>query len=105
MSNVMGGGGGRRGFKHTLGHLGPAVQGWLSNMNACPYQYSEDNLELLDECVRAMLDHVGEAEVERERDDHLVQLFKDKAAAPALVWTVQTCWKLPKVTCRRIGLP
>jgi 3-hydroxyacyl-CoA dehydrogenase len=85
MSNVMGGGGGRGGFRHMLDHLGPAMQGWLKDMRANEYQYTPENAEKLDKSVQEELDVHDVATVEQQRDEILVRLLKDKKAASAIV--------------------
>ncbi|KAK8205265.1 hypothetical protein M8818_004977 [Zalaria obscura] len=76
MSNVMGGGGGRDGFKHLLGHLGPAAKAWTDDMNAHVYVYNEENLEALDKSVQKMLDDVDAQQVEAQRDDLLINFVE-----------------------------
>ena len=85
MSNVLGGGGGREGFRHMLGHLGPAAKVWLDDMNAHPYEYNAENLETLDRSVQEELDRHDSKAVEQQRDGLLMALLNGKKSAPALV--------------------
>lgn len=85
MSNVMGGGGGREGFKHMVRHLGPAMQGWLTDMQAHQYDFTEANLDVLDKSVQQELDVHDPTVVAEQRDQLLIRLLKDKKGASAIV--------------------
>lgn len=85
MSNVLGGGGGREGFKHTMEHLGPAVQVWLKDMAAHQYEYTPENAAILDKSVQQELDLNDLAEVETQRDRLTIKLLKDKREASTMV--------------------
>ena len=85
MSNAMGGGGGRGGFKRMLEHLGPAMEGWLGDMRSNEFQYTPENLEKLDKSVQQELDTHDIGTVEKERDQILLRLLKDKKTASAIV--------------------
>lgn len=85
MSNVLGGGGGKGGFKHLLQHLGPGIAHWVQDMRAHEYQYTDANLEKLDESVQKQLEVHDPATVEKQRDELLVKLLNDKKGASALV--------------------
>jgi 3-hydroxyacyl-CoA dehydrogenase len=85
MSNVMGGGGGRGGFKHMFNHLGLAMQGWLADMQAHAYQFTDANLDVLDKSVQQELDVYDPDIVAHQRDKVLLNLLKDKMTASALV--------------------
>ena len=85
VSNVMGGGGGKDGFKTMLSHFSGPVQGWLSDMNAHAFDYKEPGIDRLNTSVQEMLkDHDLET-VESQRDDVLIELLNLKKSAPALV--------------------
>ena len=86
MSNVMGGGGGgRSGFNHMFNHLGNAMQGWLVDMQAHAYQFTDANLDILDKTVQLELDVYDPDVVAHQRDKVLLNLLKDKLTASALV--------------------
>jgi 3-hydroxyacyl-CoA dehydrogenase len=85
MSNHFGGGGGKGGFKHMLGHLGPAAKSWLDDMHAHAYEYNESNLDVLNTSVQEMLSDMDEKQVESQRDEMLIDLLRKKKVASALV--------------------
>ena len=85
LSNVMGGGGGRDGFRHMVQHLGPAMQGWIQDMRANEFELTPENLEKLDKSVQEEIYSHNLATVEQERDRILIRLLKDKKGASAIV--------------------
>lgn len=85
MANVMGGGGGREGFMHMFDHLGPAMQGWLTDMRAHEFQFTSANGEVLDRSVQSELDIHDPTVVAQQRDQLLIRLLKDKKTASAIV--------------------
>ena len=85
MTNVLAGGGGSDGFKHTFEHLVPAMQGWLADIKKHEYQFTDDNRKLLSESVSKELADHDPDEVARERDELLVKLLNDKKTAPLIV--------------------
>ena len=85
LSNVSGGGGGQDGFRHLLEHLGPAVQGWLKDMRDQQISYDAETYEKLSESVRKEQETFDIKEVEKQRDELLVRLLKDKKTASAIV--------------------
>lgn len=85
LSNVSGGGGGTDGFRHLLEHLGPAVQGWLKDMKDKQISYDAETYDKLSESVKKEQQIFDIKEVERQRDQLLVRLLKDKKTASAIV--------------------
>lgn len=85
LSNVSAGGGGKDGFRHLLEHLGPAVQGWLKDMKDKQISYDAETYDKLSESVRKEQEIFDIKEVEKQRDELLVRLLKDKKTASAIV--------------------
>ncbi|KAI9664030.1 MAG: hypothetical protein M1821_007521 [Bathelium mastoideum] len=85
MKNVLGGGANAGGFRHLMEHVGVAMQDWLKDMAAHSYEYSEENLNVLDSSVQEMLAGVDIARLEEERNYLMIEVFKAKASAKALV--------------------
>lgn len=85
MTQVLGGGGGREGFRSGLERLGPARQAWSKDMKAHEYQYTDENVDILDDSVQKLLDARDPGKVQKERDELLIQLFKAKSKAKSLV--------------------
>lgn len=79
MANAMGGGGGTEGFRHLLEHLGPASQKWVEDSDANRFGWGVKDLDKLTESVGDELKNANIAELEKQRDRLLVQLFKLKA--------------------------
>ena len=84
MCNILGGGGGKEGFKHLLEHLGPATLVWTKDMNANAFQWTTENKAKLDESVQKWLGKVDIAAIEAERDNALIDMVKMKSEHPAL---------------------
>ncbi|KAF5983026.1 lambda-crystallin [Fusarium coicis] len=80
MSNAMGGGGGRDGFRHLLEHLGPASQQWLEHIKAGSFQWNAESLDKLTESVGDELEGADVKELEKELDRLLVEIFKLKCS-------------------------
>ena len=85
MCNILGGGGGKGGFKQLLEHLGPATVVWTKDMNANAFQWTTENKAKLDESVQEWLGKVDMAAIEAERDDCLIDILKMKSESPALI--------------------
>lgn len=85
MSNVSGGGGGRTGFKHLQAHVGATSQIWTDDMNAHAFEFSKENIDLLDQSVQLLLDDCDEQAMEVQRDSLLIDLLKAKKGASALI--------------------
>jgi 3-hydroxyacyl-CoA dehydrogenase len=85
MKDVLGGGGGSNGFQHIMLHIGPAMEGWLKDMETNSYQYNEENLKMLSGSVEKMLTGVDFEKLENERNDLMIDLFKAKASSSALI--------------------
>lgn len=84
MTNASGGGGGKDGFRQLLTHLGPALQGWLEDMDSHAFTFSEENIQKLDDSVQDMLERTEIKDVESQRDKALVDFIKRKKDAPSL---------------------
>ncbi|MCJ1310975.1 hypothetical protein MMC25_004644 [Agyrium rufum] len=84
MCNILGGGGGKDGFKHILEHLGPSSVAWTEDMNAHSFVQNEENIAQLDESVQEWLAHVNLEKLELERNLVLVNLIKEKKETTAL---------------------
>ncbi|KAE8337114.1 hypothetical protein BDV24DRAFT_167656 [Aspergillus arachidicola] len=84
MTNALGGGGGRDGFRQMVTRLGPASQGWIQDMHAHAFSFSQENIQKLDDSVQDMLDSTEIGEVESQRDQALVDFIKRKKDAPLL---------------------
>ena len=87
MTNVLGGGGGKEGFRHIVTHLGPALQRWTEDMNRHAFVFTDANVKKLDESVQEMLTEADSKKVEEQRDEDLVDMIKRKRVATALRWT------------------
>jgi 3-hydroxyacyl-CoA dehydrogenase len=84
MTNALGGGGGKDGFRQLVNRLGPASQGWIEDMNSHAFVFSEENIKKLDDSVQDMLERTEIKGVESQRDEALVDLIKRKKDAPLL---------------------
>ncbi|PTB34736.1 uncharacterized protein TrAFT101_006380 [Trichoderma asperellum] len=84
MTNVLGGGGGENGFRHLLAHLGPAIEGWVKDMKDHAFEFSEENIQKLDNSVHKMLESTDVKEVEHQRDKALIDLINRKKDLGAL---------------------
>jgi 3-hydroxyacyl-CoA dehydrogenase len=86
-NDVLGGGGGADGFNHMMTHLGPAMEGWLKDMAAHCYEYSEENLKILSASVNDLLEGVDTEKLDKQRNELMIDLFKTRASASDLVQT------------------
>lgn len=84
MCNILGGGDGKSSFRHLMEHLGPAMRAWTKYVNDDAFQLSAENTAKLDESVQEWLGHIDIQEVEKERDNVLIDLVKLKRENPAL---------------------
>ncbi|KFG80591.1 hypothetical protein MANI_017583 [Metarhizium anisopliae] len=78
LSNAMGGGGGTDGFRHFLEHLGPATRSWMDDMQAHAFQWTLEGLATLRESVAKELGGKDTKELERKRDQCLVEVLRVK---------------------------
>ncbi|KAM4063092.1 3-hydroxyacyl-CoA dehydrogenase, NAD binding domain-containing protein [Hirsutella rhossiliensis] len=76
LANAMGGGGGSDGFKHLLEHLGPASQSWAQDMQKHAFQWDTASLDALSSSVAEELKLKDIKDLERQRDEQLVELFR-----------------------------
>jgi 3-hydroxyacyl-CoA dehydrogenase len=84
MTNVLGGGGGKDGFRHLVSHLGPAAQNWTKDMNDHAFIFNDANIQKLDESVQKMLTEGDVKKIEEQRDEALIDIIKRKQDATAL---------------------
>jgi 3-hydroxyacyl-CoA dehydrogenase len=84
MTNVLGGGGGKDGFRHLVSHLGPAAQNWTKDMNDHAFIFNDANIQKLDESVQKMLAEGDVKKIEEQRDEALIDIIKRKQDATAL---------------------
>jgi 3-hydroxyacyl-CoA dehydrogenase len=85
MTNILGGGGGKTGFKHLLEHLGPASQEWKKDMDLHAFKWDAESLGKLDASVQEWLDTVDPNAVEEQRDLVLLDLIRLKGEHSILV--------------------
>lgn len=85
MTSVFAGGGGKGGFTHYAEHLGPAVPVWLKDMHARQVEYNEELWQTLGASVEKQLEVYDPDVVERQKDELLVRLLREKKGASALV--------------------
>lgn len=78
VTNALGGGGGADGFTARLERLGPAIQGWETDMLEHRFDWSEERLSLLNAEVGSYLTAVNWSELTRQRDSVLLQLLQSK---------------------------
>lgn len=78
MTNVLGGGGGKEGFRHLVTHLRPAIEGWSQDMKAHAFAFSDENIEKLDNSVQDMLKISDAKKIEEQRDQALIDIIKRK---------------------------
>ena len=78
MTNVLGGGGD---FRHMIDHLGPAMKSWIDDMRDHEFDFGPEKVDVLKGNVQEWTSKVNPKEVEKKRDDFLVNLIKDKSDA------------------------
>lgn len=82
MTNVLGGGGGKDGFKHLISHIAPAARAWYEDMDAkvAGLDMAESStIDKLDESVQQMLQDRDLEAFQAQFRQMLVQVFKMKA--------------------------
>ncbi|KAL4966331.1 3-hydroxyacyl-CoA dehydrogenase [Aspergillus stella-maris] len=75
MTNALGGGGD---FGHFMDHLGPALKGWLDDMQRHRFEFGEGERDALKGRVNGWVKTVDLGGVERERDAFLKEIVKSK---------------------------
>ncbi|RDW79133.1 uncharacterized protein DSM5745_05985 [Aspergillus mulundensis] len=76
MTNTLGGGGD---FGHFMDHLGPALKGWVYDMEAQGFDFEDkDSVDAVKQRVNGWVGGVDLAGVERRRDEGLVGLVQRK---------------------------
>lgn len=79
MTNVLGGGGTKDGFKHLITHLGPVASDWLEDMDAKTVDMKDtSNIDILDASVQKMLEGRDLVAFQKQWGKSLVELFKLK---------------------------
>ncbi|KAL4955335.1 3-hydroxyacyl-CoA dehydrogenase [Aspergillus filifer] len=76
MTNALGGGGN---FGHFLDHLGPALKGWLDDMQRHRFEFGERERDALKGRVNGWVETVDLKGIERERDAFLKEIVRKKA--------------------------
>lgn len=85
MTNVLGGGGTKDGFKHIITHIGPAASHWLEDMDAKKVDIKDtSNVDRLDASVQDMLEGRDLEAFQKQWGRSLVEVFrlKDSARGP-----------------------
>lgn len=78
---VLGGGGGKEGFKNHLQHVGHAAGEWLADMRSHAFQPNQESHQRLIESVDQELEMLGDSAVHslpQVRDDFLVKVLRLK---------------------------
>ncbi|CAG8315218.1 unnamed protein product [Penicillium salamii] len=75
MTNTLGGGGS---FTHFMDHLGPALQGWLGDMEKHKFDFSSRQVESVKDKVDDWVSHLDLKEIEANRDTFLGDLVANK---------------------------
>lgn len=84
MTNVLGGGGGKEGFKHILTHLGPGITSWKRDMDKNAFEISTESIGELDSKVQVYLSQIDPITAEHQRDEILIDTIKRKKEESAL---------------------
>lgn len=84
MTNVIGGGGKKDGFKHLISHIAPAAAAWYADMDEKKIDVADmDNINKLDVSVQEMLKDIDMEAFQKQWGMSLVQLLRMKEAARA----------------------
>lgn len=78
VTNAFGGGGGSEGFVQRIERLGPSIQRWEEDMLKHRFDWSEKSLSSLKVVVLKWLESLDWSNMERERDQGLMQLLEAK---------------------------
>lgn len=84
MTNVLGGGGGKDGFRHLIIHIATTAQVWFDDIDAKKVVINggdEDMMDKLDVSVQDMLKNRHTAEIQKQLGESLVGLLQLKDAA------------------------
>ncbi|EHK19702.1 uncharacterized protein TRIVIDRAFT_46955 [Trichoderma virens Gv29-8] len=81
MTNALGGGGS---FRHLLEHIGMSAKPWVEDMRKHAFDLTPESLNTLDESVQSWINNVDIGQVERERDQVLLDLMESKSKASSL---------------------
>lgn len=84
MTNVLGGGGGKDGFRHLITHIATTAQVWFDDIDAKKVVINggdEDMMDKLDVSVQDMLKNRDTAEIQKQLGESLVGLLQLKDAA------------------------
>lgn len=82
MTNVLGGGGGKDGFRHLISHIATTAQVWFDDIDAKRITIggNGDMMNKLDASVQDMLKDRDTAEVQKQLGKSLVGLLQLKGA-------------------------
>lgn len=82
MTNVLGGGGTKDGFRRIITHLAPVAKDWLEDIDAKKVDIAdESNVNRLDASVQEMLKDRDLAAFQKQWGKSLVDVFRLKEAA------------------------
>lgn len=82
MTNVLGGGGTKDGFRRIVTHLAPMAKDWLEDIDAKKVDIAdESNINRLDASVQEMLQDRDLAAFQKQWGQSLVDVFRLKEAA------------------------
>lgn len=83
MTNVLGGGGGKDGFRHLISHIAPTAQVWFDDIDAKKIVIGgdEEMVIKLDDSVQDMLKGRDTADVQKQLGKSLVGLLQLKDEA------------------------
>ncbi|KAF4625549.1 hypothetical protein G7Y89_g12618 [Cudoniella acicularis] len=78
MTAVAGGGGGIDGFSNMMKKLGPAVEGWLGDMERHKFEFSDENVGALNESLKQWLEKEDLVALSERREEVLLELLRLK---------------------------
>ncbi|KAF3760001.1 hypothetical protein M406DRAFT_343624 [Cryphonectria parasitica EP155] len=74
MTNVMGGGGDKNGFKHLMSHIAPTTQVWFEDIDKKKVSLDEESIEKVDASVQEMLKDLDMESFKKQWIKSLVEL-------------------------------
>lgn len=83
MTNVLGGGGGKDGFRHLITHIATTAQVWFDDIDAKKIVINggEEDMDKLDASVQDMLKNRDTVETQKQLGKSLVGLLQLKDGA------------------------
>ena len=75
MTNTLGGG---ANFSHFMDHLGPALQGWLGDMEKHKFDFSPQQVDSVKDKVNDWVSQLDLKEIEANRDEALGKFVEDQ---------------------------